>query len=312
MRYREFIACISAAPLLIAATEPVRLRPASSWVLDYGENSCRLIRNFGDPAKPTILLFERASPASGLSMVAIGATLKSSDSQENVTARFLPVDDLKFDNGLPAKSKAHKDPAVLWSRVGFSPIIELKAAVPEKLKKAMLAAHSGERPAPTDLAERATSEAERDALTAKVTAIEIAARKDRPVILETGSLGRPIKMLGECTRHQLKGWGVDPEIEAKIVRPAWAPSPHQWFSTNDYPASMVEKGQESVVEARLLVDASGKVTSCASLTHVAAPAFEKAVCDAFTKRAKFAPAELADGTKVPSYYIITTRFVLPR
>ncbi|MCY7339109.1 MAG: energy transducer TonB [Sphingomonas bacterium] len=67
-----------------------------------------------------------------------------------------------------------------------------------------------------------------------------------------------------------------------------------------------------MVEARLLVDASGKVTKCTSLTHVDAPAFEKAVCGAFSTRAKFAPAELADGTKVPSYYTITTRFVVPR
>ncbi|MCY7339110.1 MAG: hypothetical protein LH465_04050 [Sphingomonas bacterium] len=239
MRLKSIVACLAAAPLLLAASEPLRLRPASNWVLDYGENSCRLIRTFGDPAKPTVLLFERASPTSGLSMVAIGDTLKPSIRKETVSARFLPGDNLKFEDGLPAKSKAHKDPAVLWSRVDFLPIIELKGPVPQKLKKAMLAAQSGERPAPIDLAKRTSEEAERDAQTAKVTAVEIIARNNRPVILETGSLGRPIKMLSECTRHQLKGWGVNPEIEAKIVRPAWAPGPQRWFTADDFPLAML-------------------------------------------------------------------------
>jgi protein TonB len=57
------------------------------------------------------------------------------------------------------------------------------------------------------------------------------------------------------------------------------------------------------VSVRLLVDASGKVTNCTSLSHFDAPEFNKVVCEKFKARARFEPAELADGTKVPSYYV---------
>ena len=316
MRFQSLLAILTVAPLLGAASEPVRLAPASKWVLDYGDKSCRLIRTFGDPAEPTVLVFERASPRSGLSMVAIGKALKPSAGKEEVTARFLPVENIKFDSGRPAKSADQKDPAVLWSHVDFVPVIEddgqAAEALQAELKKAMDAHERGERPPPRDLPILASKRAESQANAVRTSAIEISARRNRPVILETGSLGRPIKMLYDCSRHQLRGWGLDPDVEEKIVRPVWAAEPSSWFTSDDYPMSRVMRNEESVVQARLLVDATGKITKCTALSHIDAPEFQKAVCDAYTKRGRFEPAELADGTKVPSYYVQTTIFRMPR
>ena len=66
---------------------------------------------------------------------------------------------------------------------------------------------------------------------------------------------------------------------------------------------MVVQGQQSDVKVRLLIEAIGKVTKCTSLSHFKEKSFEQVVCDKFMKRARFEPAELADGTKVPSYYV---------
>jgi hypothetical protein len=132
------------------------------------------------------------------------------------------------------------------------------------------------------------------------------------VILETGSLGQAIKMFDKCSRDSLRDWGVDPDMEDKIVRPVWAPDPGKWFSSTDYPTDMVARGEESVVKVRLLVDASGKPTKCTSLSHFKEPSFNDVVCDKFMKRAHFAPAELADGTKVPSFYTNIIVFQMPR
>jgi TonB family protein len=133
--------------------------------------------------------------------------------------------------------------------------------------------------------------------------LQIDVQPSRPVILETGSLGPAVKMFDKCSRDSLRDWGVDPDLEDKIVRPVWALKPQQWFSANDYPQSMWAQNKESEVRVRLLVDAAGNVSKCTSLSHYDEPAFNKTVCDIFMKRAKFEPAELADGTKVPSYYI---------
>ena len=65
---------------------------------------------------------------------------------------------------------------------------------------------------------------------------------------------------------------------------------------------MLHWRKESDVSIRLLVDATGKVTKCTSLSHFNEIEFNRITCDLVTKRARFAPAELADGTKVASYF----------
>jgi TonB family protein len=134
----------------------------------------------------------------------------------------------------------------------------------------------------------------------------------RAVILETGPLGEPIKMFDQCGRDSLRDWGVNPDLEDKIVKPVWAPHPDWWFGPEDYPSDMVRSGQESEVEVRLLVDASGRPTKCTSLSHFKQKEFDQVVCDKFMKRAHFEPAELADGTKVPSYYVQRVIFQMRR
>ena len=112
-----------------------------------------------------------------------------------------------------------------------------------------------------------------------------------------------MKQFDKCSRDSLRDWGVNPDVEDKIVRPVWAPDVLRWFSARDYPTAMLAQSKISEVKVRLLVDAAGNVSKCTSLSQFDAPEFNRVVCDKFTKRAKFRPAELADGTRVPSYYI---------
>ena len=86
----------------------------------------------------------------------------------------------------------------------------------------------------------------------------------------------------------------------------------QWFTPDDYPPAMTVRGQQSDVKVRLLVDATGRVTQCTSLSHFKEKSFDQIVCNKFMKRAHFEPAELADGTKVPSYYVNHVIFRMAR
>jgi len=279
----------------MAATQPVRLQPSSPWVVDYAENSCRLARTFGQGPDKTTLLLESEAPDE-IDMVALGKPLNGFS--EEVPAKFLPVQGNPME-GRAAQSTDKHQPAILWSRVFLLP-----DDVAEKLKKRAAARklESGTRPPPLDPAERAWLKAKRQEFASKATELEIAARRNRPVILETGPLGEAIRMFDKCSRDSLRDWGVDPDLEDKIVRPVWAPDAAKWFSSNDYPGEMAVRGEESIVKVRLLVDASGKPTKCTSLSHFKEPSFNDVVCGKFMKRAHFAPAELADGTKVPSFY----------
>ena len=295
MRLGSILGFAALAPLLIAAAQPVRLQPSSRWVLDYAADSCRLIRTFGDRNSSVKLALESDAPDQ-MDMLAIGKPLDGYT--EEVPAKFLPV------QGNPMKGRVAKadtgEPAILWSTVFLLPE-EVAAALQKRWDERK--AHRGARPPPLDLAEGAVIKAQRQAFASKTNELEIEAHHGHPVILETGSLGEPIKMFDECSRDSLRDWGVDPDLEDKIARPVWAPDPSRWFSAEDYPRDMVVRGEESEVKVRLLVDASGRVTKCTSLSHFKEPSFNQVVCDKFMKRAKFEPAELADGTKVPSYYV---------
>jgi len=299
---KKFVATLAAvAPLLTAAVQPVRLQPSSPWDLDYAEDSCRLLRSFGEGPDKTLLLIESDAPDQ-MDMVVVGKPL--SGYADEVPAKFLPLAGADMD-GRPAKSLQSGNPAIIWPTVTVLP---KEAVEKEKKENEQRPKHRDTRPPPLNLTEEAAKKAQREAFAAGTTELEIDARRGHPVILETGSLGEPIRMFDKCSHDSLKDWGVDPDLEAKIVRPVWAPNPARWFTNDDYPNSMWSKGQQSDIKVRLLVDAAGKPTKRTSLSNYLTPEAEKLVCDRFMKVAKFEPAELADGTKVPSYYINRVRF----
>lgn len=295
MRLGFLVACAAIAPMQIVSAEPMRLQPSSQWILDYAENSCRLIRTFGEDKAKTVLLFESGAPEQ-MDMLVIGKPLERNT--DEVGARFLPVGGKTFQ-GRSAESATNRDPAFLWPNVYLLP-----DGVVENFERyaAEHSAKSAERPPPINLAEQAAFRSEAQQFAEKANELEIQTRRNRPVILETGSMGKPISMFEKCSRDSLKDWGVDPDLEDRIVRRAWPIQPDRWFGSEDYPKDMIMRGEESEVSIRLLVDASGKVTKCTSMSHFKEPAFNQITCANIMKRARLAPAELADGTKVPSYF----------
>lgn len=297
VRLQALIAAVAVLPSLASAAAPVHIAPSSPWVVDYAENSCRLIRHFGEGSDATILAFESEAPGM-LDMMIVSKRVATSD--EEAPARFLPLQSKPMTGKAAYTTDAKAVPVLLFSGVRLSSnerIAELEKKQEERR------AHAGVRPPAASLAERAADKADTQAFEAATTAIEIDPRRNHAVILETGSLGEPFKKLDECLRDSLRSWGVDPDVEEKIVRHVWAPSVAAWFSPDDYPRDMLMDRKESVVKVRVLVDATGRVTKCTSLSHFKEPEFNKITCDNFTARAHFEPAELADGTKVPSYYV---------
>lgn len=308
MNARTIVGCLTAAPLLVAAApepasmavpEPLRLKPSSQWVVDYADNACQLIRTFGEGEQKTVLLIEGPTPDRTL-MFIVGKPLATS--LTGVAARFRPGGGEA--KGSPTIS-TNGSPGVLWNYV---PLWREPAPGDKITVKVQL---PGVRPDPIDFGEQAAGQAHRQAFASATAELAIDAGSGSTVILETGALGDPLKAFDECGRDALRDWGLDPDIQDKIVRPVWAPNPAQWLRAEDYPTDMVRFGIEGEVRARLIVDATGKVTSCTGLSHFAAPQFNNVVCDIFKKRARLEPAELADGTKVPSYYTAQIRFSMP-
>jgi len=300
MRWTSLFACAAIAPLAIAATQPVRLQPTTPWDVDYAANSCRLIRVFGEGKTETKLAFESAAPGD-IDLLVFGRPLATSE--DRVQARLLPVGSKAFD-GRAAETVTKDIPAILWPHVPLEPA---EALAEDQRQSDEYKRHPNIRPPAVSLAEKAARRAAAQEFADQVTAIEIDIRRDRPVILETGSLGPAMKAFEECGRESLRDWGVNPDIEDKIVRPVWTVNGNGWLYASDYPPDMLTAGKESVVSVRLLIDATGKITSCTPLSHFTEQEFNQISCRNIIARARFKPAELADGTKVPSY--MTRRIV---
>jgi hypothetical protein len=299
MRLKVGLICLALAPLLIAASQPVRLQPSSPWDVDYAENSCRLIRNFGEGANLTKLAFESTSPGS-IDMLVIGRPLAST--MDEVQAQILP----NGGKGLSGRVDRTVDgqPAILWSTIKLYP----EATIERLDQRSSYQGQHRVRPPAVSLAQQAQEDAEHQAFADAATELAVETRPHHTVILETGSLGAAVKAFDQCDQDSLKDWGVDLQVEKNIVRPVWAENPDAWFSTNDYPRKMAWNGKESEVSVRLLVDATGRVTKCTSVSHFNEPDFNRITCDLITRRARFEPAELADGTKVSSYYAQRVNF----
>lgn len=304
MRVKSVLACIAAVPLVSAAPEPVRLQPSSPWVVDYAKESCRLIRDFGSGKTQTKLVFESDAPGQ-MDMMVIGWPLETY--RDQVFASYLPQASKPF-GGEVAQTTDNHEPAILWSHTNLLP-----DALNAKLEVQQKARHLDPRvrPPAVDPAEHEEIANARRAFAAATTELSLQAGH-KVVILETGSLGPAMEKFEECGQDSLKDWSIDPAVQAKIARPAWALNPDRWLFPSDYPRDMLMLGKESRIEVRLLIDASGKVTNCTSLTHFEEPEFNQVTCSNIMKRARFEPAELADGTKVPDYYVRRVVFRMVR
>src|SRR3569833_3617136 len=244
MRLGPILSCVAAAPLLIAAVQPTRLQPSSPWVVDYSENSSRLVRTFG--ADKQLVKLELQSPAPGeTSMLLEGKPLATDSS--TVWATFLPVGSKPLE-GTVASTVTRGDPAMLWSSIPMLPdatAAKIKAEEDQQHRTPQV------RPPALSLDERARRRTQRQAFASAATELEIFTRSDRTVILETGSLGDPFAAFDKCGRESLSDWGIDPDVQDKIVRDAWAPNSSQKNTNNNKPQNKKNRNEKTKNKLRV-------------------------------------------------------------
>ena len=264
MRSGSIIACLAVLPLLTGAAEPVQLQPSSQWDLDYGENSCRLIQLLGEGGQQTKLVFESVGPGD-LTMLVIGRPLYSPKFEPAVTAKFVPAQSNEL-KGMAATGASGHEAAAFWSNLGYSNTVA-------------------------------------DDAIARSNAIQVNVEGGRPVSLATGDLGPAMQALDKCTQDLLVHSGVDPAVQAKIIRPPSTPDLYQWLKGEVFFSGRQQDQRISEASFRLLIDATGKVTKCVSVSRFDVPEFDVAMCTAIERGVTVQPAQLADGTKVPSYVV---------
>ena len=165
-------------------------RPAGQWTADYGDDYCRLSRNFSDGPNAMSVAMERIEPGPAMRLILVGPDLKTYRSAEDIGWHFTPSD-------TPRKARAtHSETAdgKQWYNFGLVKLAPMAPPAPTT------------PPSPPEPYDRSAEQA----LAKGKTGILLDASLTSPVQIETGDLAAPIAALQACADDLAKTWGLDP------------------------------------------------------------------------------------------------------
>lgn len=249
------------------------LTRSSQWLVNFDDNSCQVMAEFGPPEDRMVLRLTRYSEGDITDLTVIGNRVETHQNWPSAS----------FDFGL-----------------GGKPVQREVAGV--KLAKLPAIMATGERfdgwngpgqpPRITPAQEAA------------VTGLNVKVSGKKSFRLQFGPLDRPMKVMRQCLRDLVQSWGYDPAVIDGISRPVRPDgSPAKWVTDDDYPVKAVSAGHIGLLRFRLDVDDQGKVSACHILDRTDPDDFAALTCKILTNRARFKPALDAKGTPVRAYYM---------
>lgn len=276
-------ACTLAAfvPAIAYADEPLSLAATSNWNLHYGDEGCRLSRQFGSDENTVLLAFTKSAPGTSMEVLASGVPLKHNNRMV-FAYRFNPQSTIDVRRPLFADTD---NGGTLWQfNGGLIEQDEYRKLINQDAKLPALKA------------------AEREAASV-ISSFSILKGVEQAVTLETGNLTPALEAMDTCLDDLVESWGYDPAIEAGIQsRPEPKVSPVKWINFRDYPDEALRKDFAGAVRFRLGVNEEGRAESCTIQSSYSHPSFPEAVCSAFKNRARFNPARNQAGEPVATYW----------
>ncbi|WP_299308986.1 energy transducer TonB [uncultured Croceicoccus sp.] len=288
-----------------AARDPLVLRPTEPWTMNYGEDSCQLVRIFGEGEDETGLMIEQFGPSERVRI-----TLISRYAQ----LRVRPYPHYAIDQKT-ARSVSPPQIGVRFGKTGEA----MGEAMEARVKSASMAdgrfitVASAVRPT----LQGPEKEKEQDEpYHLPALSIDALAGSDRvafeglvdgDLILATGPLAAATKAMNACSENLLSHWGLDIAAHRTLRSPVrMVDETAPWLN---YPDQQNLDRIEGLVEYRVMVDSAGLATAC----HIQSGSgpdtdFGDAVCHGMMNTVVFEPAINAGGEPIASYYRGTVDF----
>lgn len=93
-----------------------------------------------------------------------------------------------------------------------------------------------------------------------------------------------------------------PPAKPAVAKPLVARNPGSWVTDADYPSAALRSGDAGTTRFKLDVDGGGKVTNCSVTGSSGSSLLDSTACNLLRRRARFTPAQDADGNKIASSY----------
>jgi hypothetical protein len=287
------VAGLVATPLPAAAQQATDVfKPAGQWALDYGDDYCRLSRSFSDGKGDLSLAFERIDPGPSARLILISDAIKPFRSADEIGWHFTPSDP-------PRKARyMHSVTGDGKQYYNLGPFTVAPFAPPSP----------GATPAPPPPFDRAKEQAAAKGM----TGMTLDSGLTIPMEVDTGDLAAPVAALQTCADDLAKSWGLDPaklqgEMAAAIPEGGgigWLPQGTIGF------ADFAKLGGGSN-QVRLMVDATGKATSCTIHWPTLDATTNDKICKALMANAKFTPAKDAAGQAMAGYWVASPMQMMP-
>ena len=275
-----------------AADGPHVFKPSSVWAADFGENYCRLTRDFSDGKDTVSIVMDRIQPGNAMRVLVVGDPIKLFRSAERLGYQYLPAGDERM--ATPVKGEMGKGPPYYnLGDILIGPLPKLPAP--------------GTPPAPPA---PYTRDGELE-FAAGIKGLALTKGMVNPINIETGSLKEPIRIEQKCIDDLLTHWGLDAEKHKSLTRPAFpASDTRTWLPGDTIGFSDFNKLAVSNNQFRVLVDASGKPTSCEVHWPTLGESKNALICKTVMEKGKFLPALDAGGQAIASYSMLSPYFFM--
>ena len=288
-------AMVAAPAAQVQAQEETVFRASGNWTADYGDDYCRLIRNFTDGTRVMSLALERLQPGADVRLIVVGEGMRPFRGADQIAYQFLP-------SGSSGKTRyVRSDTADGKQFVSFDPV----TLAP---RPAFTPPAPGTPPAPPPVYSRTDEQA----AARGVTGLLLTEGLISPVRVETGSLGAAVGALQDCADDLLKVWGLDPEKHKTMTATAILnPDSGAVLPQGTIPFDEFGKLGGGANQVRLLIGADGKVTACAIYSPSLAQTLNDRICSLAKERASFQPAKDAGGQAMASVWMGSPLFLGP-
>lgn len=297
-------AILGSAALLVQATptlavdDPRILVPVSDWTLDFADERCSLIREFGDGDDRVRLQLDSFGPTGRGYLVMISGDLVPGSGVNPVIGFRLSYSPDTAERALfqVPIGKFDRDNAVSF-KPGFLPY-ELPAMSPDSLQAA---------DGPESTFQRS------------ITHVTVEFARRAPFRLDTGSMVAPFAAMDRCVDDLVASWGIDPaEYRAHsqqarlggsspgLMEPADPSNAAAWNERHKNKILASTPAGRGAIPVRVMLDAAGRPTACALQVSYASEAYEQAVCE-MLREVAYRPALDARGHPVASFVQIDMR-----